>query len=76
MCAALGVDSFGAGVCFSLLYLRLLAKSVEGMTGGGGGPSAPSILVPVLIFGIFRRWCAPPPSNGFFLYRVAYTTRS
>lgn len=75
--------SFGAGVCFSLLYLRLLSKSVEGMTGGGGGPSAPSILVPVLLFGIFRRWNdlyaeefgitaqIVPLLMGFFTYKVS-----
>ena len=51
------MSSFGAGVCFSLLYLRLLAKQVDSMTGGGG-LSAPSIFVPVLLFGIFKRWYA------------------
>jgi len=83
VCAAWGLGSFGAGVCFSLLYLRLLSKSVEGMTGGGGGPSAPSILVPVLLFGIFRRWNdlyaeefgitaqIVPLLMGFFTYKVS-----
>lgn len=51
--------SLGVGALLSLLYLRLLSKGVDSMTGGGGGPSAPSILVPVLIFGIYKRWRVP-----------------
>ena len=41
-----------------MLYLRLLTRQVESLSGGGGGPSAPSLVVPVLVVLIFKRWCA------------------
>jgi len=75
--------SLGVGALLSLLYLRLLSKGVDSMTGGGGGPSAPSILVPVLIFGIYKRWNQLyaedfgvtaeiiPMLIGFFTYKVS-----
>jgi len=75
--------SLGAGVVFALLYLRLLSKQVEGMSGGGGGPSPPSFIVPVLVVLIFKRWNQLyaedfgvtaellPMLLGFFSYKVS-----
>eukprot|EP00239_Pterosperma_sp_CCMP1384_P003290 CAMPEP_0197843822 /NCGR_PEP_ID=MMETSP1438-20131217/770_1 /TAXON_ID=1461541 /ORGANISM="Pterosperma sp., Strain CCMP1384" /LENGTH=340 /DNA_ID=CAMNT_0043454223 /DNA_START=166 /DNA_END=1185 /DNA_ORIENTATION=- len=73
--------SAGAGVAFSLLYLRLLSRGVDQMSGGGGG-APPSLLVPAIIFMGYNRWNALyadyygvtleilPLLMGFFTYKA------
>ncbi|MCL7027984.1 hypothetical protein MKW94_012118 [Papaver nudicaule] len=53
--------SFGAGFVGSLIYVRMLGKSVEGLAGGAGGAlkgaiGQPRLLVPVALVMIFNRW--------------------
>ncbi|KAK3258646.1 hypothetical protein CYMTET_32317 [Cymbomonas tetramitiformis] len=78
-----GARSCGIGSAFALLYLRLLAKGVDSVAGQGGGPSAPSLLVPVILVLAYRRWNMDyaeefgvelsllPMLLGFFSYKLS-----
>ncbi|KAL3146933.1 hypothetical protein ABBQ38_014904 [Trebouxia sp. C0009 RCD-2024] len=80
--------SYGLGAVGSLVYLRMLNRSIDGVGGVGAALGQPRLLVPVILTATFNRWntlAAPdvgltlqllPMLLGFFTYKAAVITKT